>query len=211
LHAVALDEVRGMIGATDAEAGRLRAIATERFGRGTRNSHGLLSKLGPVMRRPVDAPVLRPDTPLAQDCDRLLAGQHVPPQRLAASWRLLQGWIEATAWGTHHSPLDNAALKNLDFDLARAGVAARHGVSALLEHPLEIGLLPAPGLAVGYRDGAHVRQLAASWRTALPELEPPSSTWVTEVADWLDRFGQWTTAAATAERPAPDLIAILAA
>lgn len=211
LHAVALDEVRGLIGATGAEAVRLRAIAAERFGRRSRTSPGLLGKLGPMLRRPVDAPVLRPDTPVAEDCDRLLAGQHVPPQRLAASWRLLQAWIEATAWSTHHSTLDRSTLTSIDFDLAKAGVAARHGVSALIEHDPEIGVLPAPGLAVGYRSGAHARQAAAAWRTALPELEPPSSTWVAEAAGWLDRFDEWTSAAAVAGRPAPDLIAVLAA
>lgn len=200
-----------MIGATDAEATRLRAIAAEQFGRHTRSSTGLLGKLGPMMRRPVDAPVLRPDTPTADDRDRLLAGQHLPPQRLAASWRLLQAWIEATAWGTHHSALDRSTLNTLDFDLARAGVAARYGVSALVEHPLEIGVLPAPGLVVGYRSGAYVRQAAEAWRGALPELEPPTHAWVAEVADWLGRFDEWTMSAATADRPAPDLVAVLSA
>ncbi len=211
LHAVALDEVRGMVGATDAEAARLRAIAAERFGHRSKSSPGLLSKLGPMLRRPVDAPVLRPDTPGAEDCERLLAGQHVPPQRLAASWRLLQAWVEATAWGTHRSSLDRSTLTTMDFDLARAGVAARYGVSALVERSPEIGVLPAPGFAVGYRGAAHARRTAAAWRTALPELEPPASDWVAEVADWLDRFDEWTAAAATAGRPAPDLITVLTA
>ena len=40
LHAIALDEVRDMIGATDAEAARLRAIAAERFGRPRESSSG---------------------------------------------------------------------------------------------------------------------------------------------------------------------------
>ncbi len=211
LYAVALDEVRGMVGATDAEAVRLRAIATERFGRRPRHSTGLLGKLGPALRHPVDAPVLRPDTPVAEDCDRLLAGQHVPPQRLAASWRLLQAWIESTAWATHSSSLDRAALNTLDFDLARAGVAARFGVSALVEHDLGIGILPAPGMAAGYRSGSHALDTAAAWRTALPELQPPSAGWVEELAGWLEDFGEWTASAPAADRPPPDLVAVLIA
>ena len=196
-----------MVGATDAEAARLRVIASEQFGRRPRSPIGLLGKLGPIMRRPVDAPVLRPDTPLDADRDRLLAGQHVPPQRLAASWRLLRAWIEATAWSSHHSALDRATLSSLDFDLARAGVSARYGVSALVEHDPGIGLLPAPGMAVGYRSGEHARLTAAAWHRALPELEPAASAWVAEVAGWLDRFDEWTAP----DRPAPDLIAILTA
>ena len=152
LHAIALDEVRDMIGATDAEAARLRAIAAERFGRPRESSTGLLGKLGPVLRRPIDAPVLRPDTPLAEDCDRLLAGKHVPPPRLAASWRLLQAWIAATAWSTHGGAVDRAALNTLDFDLARAGVAARFGVSALVEHQLSLLGRQAMGPAGGGGD-----------------------------------------------------------
>ncbi len=211
LHAIALDEVRDMIGATDAEAARLRAIAAERFGRPRESSTGLLGKLGPVLRRPIDAPVLRPDTPLAEDCDRLLAGKHVPPPRLAASWRLLQAWIAATAWSTHGGAVDRAALNTLDFDLARAGVAARFGVSALVEHHLDIALLPPPELAAGHRSAGYARQAAAAWQTALPDLEPTTAAWVSPAAEWLGRFGEWTQAAAAAGRPAPDLIAILTA
>lgn len=211
LHAIALDQVRAMLGATDAEATRLRAVAGERFGRRSPRSPGLLGKLGPVFRQPPDAPVLRPDTPVTEDCDRLLAGQHVPPQRLAASWRLLAAWIEATAWSSHHSALDAATLGGMDFDLARAGVAARYGIAALTEHPLELELLPAPGMAVGWRGANHVRQTAAAWRSALPELQPPTSAWVAEAVGWLAGFEQWTSAAEAAGRPAPDLVAILTA
>ena len=211
LHAIALDEVRDMIGAPDAEAARLRAVAAQRFGRHPDDSTGLLGKLGPVLRRPIDAPVLRPDTPLAEDCDRLLAGRHVPPPRLAASWRLLQAWIEATAWSSHAAPVDPAALNSLDFDLARAAVPARFGVSALVEHHLDIALLPPPDLAAGHRSAGHALQVAAAWQAALPELEPATAAWVSPIADWLSHFGEWTDAASAAGRPAPDLIAILTA
>ena len=211
LHAIALDEVRDMIGASDAEAARLRAVAADRFGRHPDGSTGLLGKLGPVLRRPIDAPVLRPDTPLAEDCDRLLAGQHVPPPRLAASWRLLQAWIEATAWSSHSAPVDRAALNTLDFDLARAGVAARFGVSALVEHHLDIALLPPPELAAGHRSAGYALQAAAAWRAAAPELEPAAAAWISPAAEWLGRFGDWTQAAAAAGRRTPDLIAILTA
>ena len=211
LHAVAIEVVRSMVGADDAEAARLRGIAAERFGRRPRRSTGLLGKLGPVLRHPVDAPVLRPDTPISEDCDRLLAGQHVPPQRLAASWRLLQAWIEATARASHSTTLDRSALAGIDFDLARAGVAARHSVSALVEHDLGIGVLPAPGLAAGWRSGEHARQTAAAWHAALPELEPATAAWVVDLADWLDGYRDWTAEAEASGRPAPDLVAVLTA
>lgn len=211
LYAVALDEVRGMVGATEAEAARLRAIAADRFGRRPHGSPGLLGKLGPALRHPPDAPVLRPDTPTSEDCDRLLAGHHVPPQRLAASWRLLQAWLEATAWDSHAAALDRSALNGLDFDLARAGVASRLGVSALVEHDLGIGLLPAPGVVAGCRSAGHALDTASAWRAALPELEPSTVAWVADVAGWLSRFGDWRDAASAVHRPPPDLIAVLTA
>lgn len=211
LAAVAIDEVRALFGAPASEAAALRAIAAERFSPHAERAPGLLGKLGPVFRRPPDAPVVRPDTPVREDCDRILGGRHVPPHRLAASWRLLQVWVEARAWSSQAFEIDEHALNAIEFDLARAGVSARHGVRALLIRDLEIGMLPAPGMAVGYCPGDHAVAAAAAWRSVLDDLEPATATWIRPVLRWLDGFGEWAAAAADAQRQPPDLIGVLTA
>lgn len=211
LSAVAIDEVRDLFGAAPAEAEALRALAAEHFGPHRDSQTGLLGKLGPVFRRPADAPVVGPDTPGREDCDRLLSGQHVPPHRLAASWRLLQVWIAARSWSTHATDIDEHALTAIEFDLARAGVPPRHGVQALLARDLGTGLLPAPGMVAGYCATDQAVAAARSWREALPDLEPATAAWIGDLLGWLDQFGEWTATAAGQNRPAPDLVSILTA
>lgn len=210
-YAVAIDQVRDIFGAPEPDAASLRAIAADRFGSRRGQSPGLLGKLGPMFRRPPDAAVIRPDEPGREDCDRILAGQHVPPHRLAASWRLLQAWIESRAWAGHTSTIDPHALGDIEFDLARAGVPARNSVNSLIGRDLGIGMLPAPGTAAGYCPGAHVTATAQAWREALPELASESAPWVTDLLDWLDQFEEWTAAATDQHRPPPDLVGVLSA
>ena len=211
LAAVAVEEVRALFGASEPEAAALRALAAERFGRHGEPAAGLLGKLGPVFRRAPDAPVIRPDTPLREDCDRLLGGQHVPPHRLAASWRLLQVWVEARSWSTHTCEVDEHALNAIEFDLARAGVPARASVRGLLVRDLETGLFPAPGMVAGYSSSDHVAEAAAAWRAVLDDLEPATAAWIGDLLGWLDGFGEWTAAAAASRRPLPDLVCVLTA
>ncbi|MDQ7991159.1 MAG: hypothetical protein AAGC63_01075 [Propionicimonas sp.] len=209
-YSVAVDQVRDIFGAPEPEATGLRAIAAERFGARAHAQPGLLGKLGPLFRRPPDAPVISPDSPGREDCDRILSGQHVPPHRLAASWSLLQTWIEARAWSSHTSTVDSQELGVIEFDLARAGVPARHSVNGLLGRDLGIGMLPAPGTAAGYCTGEHAIATARAWRDSLPELAPDTARWVVDLLDWLEHFEEWTAAAGAQHRPPPDLVGVLA-
>ncbi len=211
LSAVAIEEVRAIFGAPEPEAEALRALAAEHFGPPAGRQPGLLGKLGPVFRRPADAPVVRPDTPVREDCDRLLRGEYVPPHRLAASWRLLRVWIAARAWSTHTTDVDEHALNATEFDLARAGVPARHSVRALMVRDLETGMFPAPGMAAGYCTGDQAVAAAASWAAVRSELEPATAQWIGDLLGWLEEFPQWTTSAAAAHRRPPDLICLLTA
>ena len=211
LSAVAIDEVRAIFGASEPEAEALRALAAEHFGSTAPRQPGLLGKLGPVFRRPADAPVVRPDSPGREDCERLLRGEHVPPHRLAASWRLLQVWIAGRAWSTHVTAVDEHTLNAVEFDLARAGVPARHSVRALLVRDLETGLFPAPGMAAGYCTGEQAVAAAAAWTDALGELEPATPAWIGALLDWLAGCAQWTTAAPGRQRQPPDLVGVLTA
>lgn len=208
-YAVAIDQVRDIFGAPEPEAAALRAIAADRFGRQHPQRTGLLGKLGPVFRRPVDAPAVSPDTPGKEDCDRILGGQHVPPHRLAASWRLLQAWLEERARSSHSAAVEPQELTAIEFDLARAGVPAQYSVDALMKRDLGIGMLPAPGMAVGYCTGGHAAATARAWRESLPDLEPDTSGWIRDLLGWLEQFEDW--AAASADRDPPDLVAVLTA
>jgi len=209
-YAVAIDQVRDILGAPAAEAATLRAIAAERFTDHRRRRTGLLEKLGPLFRRPADAPVVRDDDPTLEDCDRLLSGQHVPPHRLAASWRLMEAWIEARSWSAHTCDVDSQTLTVIEFDLARAGVPARHSVNSLLGHDLGLGMLPAPGTAAGYSSGPHASATATAWRDGLPELAPETARWVVDLIGWLDGFEDWTRTAVEQGRQPPDLVGLLA-
>lgn len=210
LHAIAVDDVRDIFGADASEAARLRAVAAERFGRPT-PKYGLLGKLGPLFARPIDAPVIGPDTPGREDCDRLLAGQHVPPDRLAASWRLLEVWLEAKAWSSHAVTLDEHSLNAIEFDLGRAEIPVRYGVRSLVARELGIPLRTGPSVVAGYAPGHHVPPLAEAWRAALPGLEPETREWIGELLGWLDGFVNWTQAAEAEQRPRPDLVGIAVA
>ena len=170
LYAIAIDEVRDIFSAPEATATALRAIAAERFPSPVPASPGLLAKLGPLFSRAVDAPVIRPDVPSGSDVDALLAGRFVPPERLPASWLLLEAWIDAMSWGHHEFDLDEASLSDFDFELARAGVAARYGLRGLLTTELGIAMRPAPGLVAGFVRLAHVQALTVAWRDAEANL-----------------------------------------
>lgn len=211
LYAIAIDEVRDIFSAPEATAAALRAIAAERFPSPAPPAPGLLAKLGPLFARAVDAPVIRPDVPSGSDVDTLLSGRFVPPERLAASWTLLEAWIDAMAWGRHGFDLDEASLSDFDFELARAGVAARHGLRGLLTTELGIAMRPAPGLVAGFVRLGHVRAIADAWHAAEANLTGAHRDRALTLLAWFDRFTGWAEAAPVERREPPDLVSILRA
>lgn len=211
LWAIAIDEVREIFGASPEVAARLRAVAADRFATATTAAPGLLGRLGPVFRRPPEAPVVRPGVPSGSDVDTLLAGRYVPPHRLSASWELLEAWLDTLAWGGTGREETETGINEFDFDLARAEVSARHGLRSLLTTDLGIPLLPCPGLAAGWTRHAHAEQLATAWRAALPRLQPAHQNAASALLAWLDGFPGWIEGAGRLGRPAPDLVAILRA
>jgi hypothetical protein len=208
LYGIAIDEVRDVFGAGAAEAAALRAIAAQRFPARSNRAPGLLDRLGPLFRRPPDAPVVAPETPVAEDCERLLAGRHTPPHRLAASWRLLEAWVDAKAWGSYRATITARDVDALDFDLSRAGVPSEFSVRSLVARDPGLPLLPSPGLLAGYCRGGHALAAGEAWQPALGRLEPAHATVLAPVLAWLGDFRQWTDAAARASRPAPDLVGL---
>src|SRR3712207_6564210 len=133
LYAVGLDEVRGVFGASAETAQHLRALAQSALApQPDKARTGLLSKLGPIFRRPPAAPVISPTQPEPHDLEVLLTGGYVHPERTGATWRLLETLVCGMAWGSTRMSLTSEALDDLDFALARGGVSAAVGLRHLL-------------------------------------------------------------------------------
>ena len=208
LYAIGIDEVRSMFGAPPELAERLRQQAVVALAPPQTAEHtGLLSKLGPIFRRPPGTPVLDPDDPVPADLDRILAGAFVPAERSVASWRLLELLIKENAWGWTGLSLHGEELDNLDFDLARGGVHAAAGLRHLLNTHTELPLIAPGGLLVGFHSGEEATWMADSYRQAIEAIEDAEHRdLVFALATWLDGFTHWADLAPTMGRPAPDLI-----
>lgn len=96
-YALAVGELRGVVGVDPAAAGRLRALAGRVLGAAS-PAPSARDPLGPLYRRVPGAPVVRPDDPTRRDLDTLLAGLPVPPDRVAATWRLVEALVAGLAW-----------------------------------------------------------------------------------------------------------------
>lgn len=203
LYAVTIDEVRGIFGADPSLAARLRAAAARKFAAEAPSSHGLLGKLGPTFRRPVDAPIRRPDLPTGGEVDALLASRYLPPDRLGAAWVLLLAWLDELAPDALRLALSAAQLSDFDFDLACSGVPSRLGLTDLLKTGLGIPLAPAPGWAAGWVPAERAATIAPSWRSCLSELAEDRRELADTVLDWLEARPGWT-----GPSPSPDLVAI---
>jgi hypothetical protein len=209
LYAVGIDEVRDMFGAGPQEQERLRRIASQLLapapaiaGRG-----GLLTKLGPIFKRPPGAPVVSPTQPVPQDLDLLLAGAYVPPDRLGATWRLLETLVQGSAWGSTLMTLTPESLDELDFALASGGVSAAVGLRHLLSSPTSVPLLPVHGLTVGWHPHDKALAMAGAYRSALPQVQTrEQAELVAALVSWLDGFRGWAQEAVRVHRRVPDLV-----
>lgn len=206
LYAIGIDEVRDFFSASAETASTLRAIAAARFPSPEPRSPGLLGKLGPLFARPVDAPVIRPDVPSGSDVEALLSGRFVGPDRLPAAWTLLEAWVDALAWGHHRLELDEAEVREFDFDLARAGIPARYDLTGLVTTPLGIAMRPYPGLVAGFTRLSHVTALTDAWQQSLTGLSEAFEPRARALLTWLGRFPDWAEDAPGKERPLPDLV-----
>jgi hypothetical protein len=208
LYAVGLDEVRGIFGASAEAAPRLRAMAQQAFTTAPdRARTGLLSKLGPIFRRPPAVQVISPTQPEPQDVEVLLAGGYVRPERTGATWRVLETLVCGLAWGSTRLSLSSETLDDLDFALARGGVSAAVGLRHLLDTGTGLTLVPVQGLTVGYHRYETALAMAGAYRAALPQIQSSEKQQVVNaLASWLDGFVPWSQAAAAQHRPVPDLL-----
>lgn len=208
LWAVGIDEVREIFSANPDVAERLRAASAARFRTDLPRPSGLLGRLGPLLRPSHDPAAPRPGVPAAEDVDDLLAGRYIAPPRLPQAWNLLEFWIDTLSWGSGEWSLDAARLKDLDFDLARAQVPSRYGLSDLFKSALGISLSRCEGLAAGFVRAEHASQMAQAWAVGTPELEPANQPVALQIAEFLSHWPEWTAMAGEHGRPEPDLVAI---
>jgi hypothetical protein len=208
LWAIAISDVRGIMSADPDTADRLRAAAAERFGAGGPVRTGLLGKLGPLLRGSQDPAAPRPGVPGTEDIEDLLAGRYIPPPRLVTAWNLLEFWIDTLALGSGSWQLTEPELNDLDFDLVRAHVSARYGLSEVFKANLGISLTLRPGLAAGFVRGEHAQAMSTAWTAVIGELEPAHQELATGAAEFLSGFAKWAEEARERQHPEPDLVAI---
>lgn len=210
LYAIGAEEVRAMLGADEPYAAQLTEIAERALAPQPAEApmkRSLLSRLGPIHRRPPDATAADPNRPTREDLTQLLQGRFTAPERMIATWRLLEILVQGWSWGTIRLSLDQRALDDLDFALARGGVAAAVGVGHLTRHDLHLPLRAAPGLSVGFHPYDRAVAMADAYRTALPQLPGEErQELVSKLVSWLDGFPHWADVAPQVGRPAPDLV-----
>ena len=212
LYAIGIEEVRGIFGASPQIADQLRELARNAFAPPREASRGgLLGKLGPIFRRVPAAPVLSATQPDPHDVEVLLAGAYVPPERVGATWRVLETLIQGTAWGSTRMELTEHSLADLDFALARGGVSAAVGLRHLLNSTPSLNLVSVQGLTVGWHPFETALAMAGAYRSALPQIKTEEQRdMINSLATWLDGFVPWARVASSLQRPVPDLIAFYA-
>jgi hypothetical protein len=168
LHLWALDAavVRQVFGAPAGLAARLRQVTRDRFPVEAPQP----PRFGPLRRH---QPVVRlaPDQPAWPDAEALLAGRHIPPDRLAAAWTLLEAWLEDLAPHWSFVRMAPAEAEQADYDLARAGVDPAQGLRALWRRRLDVPLTPLPESALGYVTSAEAIAAAGAWGAHWDQIE----------------------------------------
>jgi hypothetical protein len=208
LYAIGIEEVRGMFGASPHERERLLQVADRALAPPPDSVRrgGLITKLGPIFKRPPAAVVLSPTQPVPHDVEVLLAGAYVPPDRTGATWRVLETLVAGSAWGSTLMGLTPEQLDDLDFALARGGVTSAVGLRHLLNSSPSLNLLPVRGLTVGWHPHDKALAMTDAYRAALPQVKTrEQQEMLAALVTWLDGFHPWAEAASHLQRPAPDL------
>lgn len=209
LHALSIDEVRDLFQGSPQVAEQVRALAARAYPPPVQPvARGLLGKLGPLVRRPMDAPVVLPGVPTPAEIDMVVHGRYIPPQRLSAAWAVAELWFTDRSFDSVSVSIDESASTELDFELAAAGVPPSASLRSLIGRSLGIPLQPMPGQASGYLRGSRVDAFRAAWSDAVPRVRGPNAKTAQQVVTWLGGLEDWRAAAKGAGRPQPDVIAL---
>ena len=185
LFAISINDVRDIFGADASLAARLRQVAAQQFTPVTQ-PRSLLDRVGPLFarHRPTE---IDPRNPLPADIDALLAGGHIPQDRLTHCWRVMLVWLEDLASQGLTIQIDG--LDQLEFDLARAGLPSDFSLRRLAERELGTALRPLPGQVVGYSKHLHVVETHRHLLSVVDGASPEFSTTVAAVEPLLGLLG----------------------
>ena len=189
LWAISIHQVRQCFAAPEELADRLYGITEALWPTEKRPSvRGLLSRLGPLTRHPGDAPIIRPDVPNRVDAENMMASRFIGPERLGACWLLLRAWLDDLSAARTVVPLPRAAIDDIEFDLARAGVPTHVSIRHLWHHGLDLPLRALGPISVGYMDHNTVAVLVEQWQQALDELEEPTRAFADPFLEFMSVF-----------------------
>ena len=166
-------------------------------------SKNLLSKLGPLLRHPPTAPLIRPGVPNRHDAESMMTSRFIDSDRLSACWVLAQAWLDHLAVSHATIPLPSARIDEMEFDLVRAGVPTQVSIRHLWRLSIDIPLRALDGMSVGYMDHPTVLHLIEQWTMALPDLEESTRQFATPLLAFTTPFPEHPQ-----DQPPPDLIAL---
>lgn len=209
LYAIGIDEFRDLFAGHAESARDLRGLAASAFPPPEQpRTVGLLDRLGPLFKRPENAPVIRPDVPTGHDLDDLVHGRDIAPERLTAAWTLIRLWLDAHSFGHVALPLDGARIEHLDFELGRVGVPSHLSMASLFNRKLGIPPKLLPGHAGGYTRAGHAVALRDAWKPILDEVDDETRSVARPLVTWLDEHEARAEKAHEAGRIPPDLVAL---
>ena len=165
-------------------------------------SGGLLSILGPLMRKPLDGGVIRPGIPNNQDGEAMMTSRYIASDRLSACWLLAEAWLDFLCLARTRIPLTKSTIDELEFDLVRVEIPTQLSIRHLWRHGIDISLRASDEMTIGYMEHATVLRLVDEWTRALPELEEPTREFATVLLEFAGKFAEYETPG-----PPPDLIA----
>jgi len=201
LWAISVDEFRQCFAAPPALAQTLSGITDSLTPADPSRSHTLLSKLGPLLRRPPAAPLIRPMVPNQADAEAMMTSRFIASDRLGACWILAQAWLDHLAAAHTTIPLPRAQIDELEFDLVRVGVPTELSIRQLWRRGVDIPLRPTDDMSIGYTPYDIVLETASQWAAALPDLEEATAGFAAPIAAFLASFPEY------AESQPLDLIA----
>lgn len=205
LWAITVDTFRQCFAAPPDLADTLRRITGSLTAPQTRShSHTLLSKIGPLMRRPDDAPVIKPGIPNVHDAESIMTSRFIATDRLGACWVLARVWLDELADMHRVVPLARSEIDELEFDLARVGVPTEYSIRQLWRRGIDIPLRPADDMCIGYTPHSVLPNLIQQWEGALSFLGEDTVRFVTPVLEFVSGFPQYT---GQSSPPPRDLIA----
>lgn len=208
LTAIGIGEFGSLFTGSPAIEEHLRAVAAEAWPPPVPPAkRRLLDRVGPVTRVPADAPVVRDGVPTGADLHDVTHGRFVRSERLSAAWALVRLWLDACGWPTLVLTLDEAAINDLDFELATGGVPTRFALRRLLNDRLALPLRTAPGQVTGFVPYDHAVALRETWRPAIPTLSPHNAAPAQRIVTWLGDLEAWAGHSRRAGQRLPDLVA----